>query len=63
MLPYKPNKMKKIIYIILILITGSSCNKLELKPLDRLSETDVWNDQLLVTLYVNATYNTLQHGF
>lgn len=55
--------MKKLIYILLILITGSSCNKLELKPLDRLSETDVWNDQLLVTLYVNATYNALQHGF
>lgn len=55
--------MKKIIYILLILITGSSCNKLELKPLDKLSEADIWNDQLLITLYVNATYNTLRHGF
>jgi hypothetical protein len=63
MLHYKPNEMKKIIYILLILITGSSCNKLELKPLDKLSETDIWNDQLLIKLYVNATYNTLQHGF
>lgn len=63
MLHYKPNEMKKIIYILLILITGSSCNKLELKPLDKLSEADIWNDQLLITLYVNATYNTLQHGF
>ena len=63
MLHYKPNEMKKIIYILLILITGSSCNKLELKPLDKLSEADIWNDELLITLYVNATYNTLRHGF
>ena len=63
MLHYKLNEMKKIIYILLILITGSSCNKLELKPLDKLSEADIWNDPLLIRLYVNASYNTLQHGF
>lgn len=55
--------MKKIIFIIYITLLATSCNKLELKPLDKLSETDTWNDPALVRLYVNATYNILQHGF
>lgn len=55
--------MKKIISIIYIVLLATSCNKLELKPLDKLSEADTWNDPTLVRLYVNATYNILQHGF
>jgi len=56
--------MKKILYSIILLLFGiTSCNKLELTPLDKLSEADTWTDQDLIQLYVNATYNTLLHGF
>ncbi|HWV70085.1 MAG TPA: RagB/SusD family nutrient uptake outer membrane protein [Pseudosphingobacterium sp.] len=55
--------MKKLFYILLFISTISSCNNLELTPLDKLSEVDTWNDQSLIQLYVNATYNTLLHGF
>lgn len=55
--------MKKLLYILLFISTISSCNNLELTPLDKLSEVDTWNDQSLIQLYVNATYNTLLHGF
>ncbi len=55
--------MKKIIYLIGIIFLAASCNKLDLTPMDRLSEADTWNDPSLIRLYVNATYNVLQHGF
>lgn len=55
--------MKKVVFFIISISFAISCNKLELKPLDKLSETDTWNDPTLVRLYVNATYNVLQHGF
>lgn len=55
--------MKKIIYILLIVFTATSCNKLDLKPLDKISETDTWTDPALIQLYVNATYNSMLHGF
>ncbi|MCQ6956408.1 RagB/SusD family nutrient uptake outer membrane protein [Mucilaginibacter aquariorum] len=55
--------MKKIYYLLLLLMVNASCNKLELKPLDKLSETDTWSDTNLIRLYVNSTYNVLQHGF
>lgn len=56
--------MKKILYSIILVLFGiTSCNKLELTPLDKLSEADTWTDQDLIQLYVNATYSTLLHGF
>lgn len=54
--------MKKIFYI-LFLIAVSSCNKLELNPLDKISEADTWNDASLIQLYVNSSYNAFLHGF
>ena len=56
-------KMKRYIYIMAVLCLAASCNKLELTPLDRLSDADVWKDSSLVRLYVNSTYNTMLHGF
>ena len=57
--------MKNIIYIIIVILFSISCqdNILDLKPLDKLSESDVWQDQNLVELFVNARYNELPHGF
>ncbi|SJN19255.1 RagB/SusD family nutrient uptake outer membrane protein [Sphingobacterium sp. JB170] len=55
--------MKKIIYSLLILATLASCDTLDLKPLDKLSEDDTWTDPALVQLYVNANYNAILHGY
>ncbi|WP_257669774.1 RagB/SusD family nutrient uptake outer membrane protein [Parapedobacter tibetensis] len=55
--------MKKFSYILLVLFTMSSCNVLDLKPLDKLSENDTWADAALIQLYVNASYNTVLHGY
>lgn len=55
--------MKKIFYSILIIFTASSCNKLDLTPLDKISEADTWTDPALMQLYVNSAYNSMQHGF
>lgn len=57
--------MKKINYIICSILAVfflNSCDILDLKPLDKLSEEDVWNDPILMQLYVNSCYNALQHG-
>jgi starch-binding outer membrane protein, SusD/RagB family len=63
MLPFNINDMKKIIYILIIVFTATSCNKLELTPLDKISDTSTWTDQNLIQLYVNAQYNVLLHGY
>ena len=55
--------MKKIIYLLLIVFTAMSCNKLELTPLDTISDANTWSNQNLVQLYVNAQYNVLLHGY
>ena len=55
--------MKKIIYLLLIVFTAMSCNKLELTPLDRISDANTWSNQNLIELYVNAQYNVLLHGY
>jgi hypothetical protein len=43
----------------------NSCNDdiLDLKPLDSVSEEDVWKDLNLIELYVNDRYNELPHGY
>jgi hypothetical protein len=55
--------MKKIIYLLLIVFTAMSCNKLELTPLDTISDANTWSNQNLIQLYVNAQYNVLLHGY
>jgi len=56
--------MKKLIYIIAVMLLSASCNKLELAPLDRLSDASTWQDGALIRLYVNASYSTtLLDGF
>lgn len=57
--------MKRINYIIcsiLAVFILNSCDILDLKPLDKLSDEDVWNDPALMQLYVNSCYNALPHG-
>ncbi|TPV35565.1 RagB/SusD family nutrient uptake outer membrane protein [Paucihalobacter ruber] len=51
--------------LILILLPVSSCEDdfLDLKPLDSISEANVWEDLNLIELYVNDRYNELPHGF
>jgi len=63
MQPFNIKDMKKIIYILIIVFTATSCNKLELTPLDKISDTSTWTDQNLIQLYVNAQYNVLLHGY
>jgi hypothetical protein len=55
--------MKKIIYLLLIVFMAMSCNKLELTPLDTISDANTWSNQNLIQLYVNAQYNVLLHGY
>ena len=56
--------MKKIIRNILILLSMVSCEDiLDKSPLDRISENNVWNDELLIQAYVNASYLSIEHGF
>lgn len=51
--------MKKIITIILLIFAFSACEDvLDISPLDRISETAVWEDPSTVRLYMNATYAT-----
>jgi len=57
-------KIRIIIPLIMIFfITGCNDNFLDLKPLDAVSEADVWQDLNLIELYVNDRYNELPHGF
>lgn len=50
--------MKKILIILFVLITFSCDDVLDISPLDRISETEVWKDASTVRLYMNATYAT-----
>lgn len=56
--------MKKIIYSIISLLVITSCQDiLDVKPVDRISESSVWNDQSLIQLYVTTNYHAVEHGF
>ncbi|MGD9930806.1 MAG: RagB/SusD family nutrient uptake outer membrane protein [Mangrovibacterium sp.] len=47
----------KILIIMLAIITLSSCEDIfEISPQDKISENDVWNDETLIRLYMNACY-------
>jgi hypothetical protein len=63
MQPFNIKDMKKIIYILIIVFTATSCNKLELTPLNTISDANTWSNQNLITLYVNAQYTVLLHGY
>ena len=57
--------MKKIIlfFTIAIFLFGCNDNLLELNPLDRISESSLWNDENLLDAYITAQYNVVQTGF
>ena len=58
--------MKRIKFIIMIIVATfaiSSCDIMDLKPLDKLSDEDVWNDPDLLQLYVNSCYYNMTHGY
>ncbi len=54
----------KLLIIIVALFTLFSCQDIfEITPQDKISENDVWNDETLVRLYMNACYtNTFTQG-
>ncbi|MDR1335565.1 MAG: RagB/SusD family nutrient uptake outer membrane protein [Tannerella sp.] len=57
-------KINQIICILAILFVSACNDVLDMKPLDKLSENDVWNDQALIQLYVNTVYRgSLPSGF
>jgi hypothetical protein len=57
-------EMKKILLIIGVTLCLYSCEDiLDLKPLDKLSETDVWNDPTLIRAYVDGCYGSIPQGF
>ena len=42
----------------------TSCKDiLDVRPVDRISESSVWNDQALIELYVTTNYHAVEHGF
>lgn len=50
--------MKKIFYFLLIFIC-SSCDIMDKKPLDQLSDSTVWNDKVLIQSYLHNIYKDL----
>lgn len=57
--------MKKILYLIALLLVITSCNDdfLDRKPLDKMSEEDIFNDEDLLTAYVNGCYTAFPNGY
>jgi len=57
--------MKKILLITITIFLMGSCSKdmLELSPLDRISESSVWNDGNLIQAYVNSQYRCMLDPF
>ena len=55
--------MKKILYVLWADLICTSCDVLDLKPLDKVSDADVWEDSALIELYVNASYHSIYHEF
>ena len=53
--------MKKILVISFLIILLTSCtNVLDKKPLDSLSDVDVWNNTSMVQLFINNLYNAFE---
>lgn len=57
--------MRAVLYMSIVFVFLTSCDSdfLEKKPLDTISEEDVFNDDALLTAYVTACYNAVPHGF
>lgn len=55
--------MKKVIYVLLALLSFNACDVLDMTPLDKVSDVNVWEDSALIELYVNASYNSIYHEF
>ena len=57
--------MKKIIlfFTATMFLFGCNDNLLELKPLDRISESSLWNDENLLNAYITSQYNVIQTGY
>lgn len=62
--------MKKIIYpsslislVFVLLLNSCKKNFLETKPLNEISQVDVWSDPTLTETFVNGIYNTLEEPF
>lgn len=58
--------MKKILFLIALLVTISACNDdiLDIAPKDRIAEDAVWSDENLIKAYHNSLYeNSIQHGY
>lgn len=55
----------RCIIVIIVIITFTSCvkNILDVKPLNSVSDADVWNDMALTQAYVTNVYRTVPHGF
>jgi hypothetical protein len=59
--------MKKKLFISILLVTfvfyGCNDDFLDKKPLDKISEEDVFNNDDLLTAYVNACYHAIPSGY
>lgn len=47
----------------MVFITSSCEDILDLNPLDKMTESNVWADKNLIKLYVNASYHSIESGF
>lgn len=58
-------KNNLFISLLLIMFVFCGCNDdfLDRKPLDKISEEDVFNNDDLLTAYVNACYHTIPNGY
>lgn len=59
------NKYKYTAFLILILFVLSGCiqDTLDRKPLNIISDADVWESEQLIDIYIAALYNAIPFGF
>ncbi|HTE24268.1 RagB/SusD family nutrient uptake outer membrane protein [Flavitalea sp.] len=56
-------KIRILIFIMTIGLAGCIKNVLDRKPLNILSDQDVWNSETLITVYLAALYDNIPIGF
>lgn len=56
-------KSKYAILFILLMISSSCNDILDIEPLDSVSDAAVWSNPELLELYVNSRYDELPHGY